>query len=259
MGAGSIGPGWGNGKAIAVRLAQEGARVFAVDQNSDAAAETRALIEADGGECIAHRADATVAEQVRGAVDACMDSLGAIDILVNNIGIGEAGGVVETSEESWDRVFEVNLKTMFLACKFAVPQMQSQGGGSIVNISSLASIRWGGKKLLSYAASKAGMNQMTRVMAVEHAPDKIRVNVILPGLIATPMGLSAPGVTSGLAHEALEEGDPQTSFVPIGHLGSAWDVANAALYLASDEARYVTGIELLVDGGLATTLVARAD
>lgn len=259
MGAGSIAPGLGNGRAIAMRFAQEGATVIAVDRNFEAANDTRERIEAEGGTCIPVEADALNAVQVQGLVSQSLDTHGRIDILVNNIGIGETGGVVETSVESWDRVFQVNLKTMFLACKNVVPIMQKQGGGSIINISSLASIRWGGKKLLSYSGSKAAMNQITRVMAVEHAADQIRVNVILPGFIATPMGMASPGPTSSIVKSPSEEPDLTTKMVPMGRLGTGWDVANAALFFASDESKYVTGVEMLVDGGIATSLVAERD
>ena len=184
-------------------------------------------------------------------VTACVDAYGRIDVLDNNVGIAETGGVVEVSEADWDRVFAVNLKSAFLAMKHVVPIMQRQGGGSIINISSIASIRHLGISYVTYAASKAAMNAMTRTTAVEFAKDHVRVNCILPGLMKTPMVEHSAGLAASYA-----EGDVEAMWrardaqVPMGHMGEAWDVANAALFLATDESKYVTGIELVVDGGL---------
>lgn len=250
MGAGSIGPGWGNGKAIAVTLARQGARVLCVDRNRDAAEETAALIAAEGGEALARTADATRSDEVEAVRDACVRHFGALDILVNNIGIAPVGGVVELSEADWDHAFDVNLKTCFLGMKHVIPQMLKQGRGSIINISSIASLRWSGVAYAGYYAPKAAMNHLTRTTAVEYAARGIRVNAVLPGLMRTPMVETSVELARDYGDGDVEamwrKRDAQ---VPMGHMGDAWDVANATLFLASDEARYITGIELVVDGG----------
>src|ERR1700752_4937602 len=251
VGAGSIGPGWGNGKATAVTFAREGAQVFCVDRNGAAAEETVGIIAAEGGKAAAFTADVSRADDVAAMVAACLKAYGRIDVLDNNVGIAETGSVVDVPEAEWDRVFAVNLKSAFLAMKHVIPVMVDQGGGSIVNISSIASIRHVGISYVSYGASKAAMNQMTRTTAVEFASKHVRVNAILPGLMKTPMVEHSAGLAQSYAG-----GDVQAMWrardaqVPMGHMGDAWDVANAALFLASDESKYVTGIELVVDGGV---------
>jgi NAD(P)-dependent dehydrogenase (short-subunit alcohol dehydrogenase family) len=251
VGAGSIGPGWGNGKATAVTFAREGAAVFCVDRNAAAAAETVEIVTGEGGKALAFAADASRAEDITAMVQACLKAYGRIDVLDNNVGIAETGSVVDVAEADWDRVFAVNLKSAFLAMKHVIPVMVAQGGGSIINISSIASIRHLGISYVTYATTKAAMNQMTRTTAVEFAAQKVRVNAILPGLMKTPMVAHSAGLAASYA-----EGDVEAMWrardaqVPMGHMGDAWDVANAALFLASDESRYVTGIELVVDGGI---------
>lgn len=248
-GAGSAGPGWGNGKATAVLFAREGARILAVDARLDAADETARIIHAEGGECTVVRADVTQAQEVAAAVQVCLDTYGRVDVLHNNVGIVEGGGPVEASLESWDRVHDVNLKSLFLTCKYTLPHMLKQGGGSIVNVSSIAGIRWLGIPYISYQTTKAAVNQFTKVVAAQYGRHNIRSNAVLPGLIRTPMVeqsvISAyPG---GNADAFYEE---RTAVIPLGRFGDAWDVAHAALFLASDDAKYVTGAELLVDGGI---------
>lgn len=253
-GAGSIGPGWGNGKAAAVLFAREGARVLAADINIEAARETKRIIEAEGGVCETVSGNVAVAADVSAITDACLSAFGRIDVLHNNVGIVELGGPVETTEESWDRVNDVNLKSMFLTCKHVLPHMERQGGGAIVNIASIAGIRWLGVPYLSYAATKAAVIQFTRVVALQYARSGIRANSILPGLMNTPM-VHAPEVVSaygGNTEELVRRRDEQC---PMGHMGDAWDVAYAALFLASDEAKYITGTELVVDGGLTAKCV----
>jgi NAD(P)-dependent dehydrogenase (short-subunit alcohol dehydrogenase family) len=251
VGAGSIGPGWGNGKATAVLFAREGARVFCVDLNQAAAEETAAIIRGEGGEADAAPADAARAADVERIVAACLDRFGRIDVLDNNVGIAEVGGVVELAEEAWDRVFAVNLKSCFLTMKHVIPVMERQGGGAIVNISSIASIRYTGVPYASYYATKAAMNQLTRTTAVQYAAKKIRVNAVLPGLMKTPMVEKSAGLAQSYAGGDVEAmWRARDAQVPMGHMGEAWDVAAAALFLASDEAKYVTGIELVVDGGI---------
>jgi NAD(P)-dependent dehydrogenase (short-subunit alcohol dehydrogenase family) len=234
VGAGSIGPGWGNGKATAVTFAREYAQVFCVDRNGAAAEETVGIIKGEGGKATA-----------------CLKTYGRIDVLDNNVGIAEVGSVVEVTEADWDRVFAVNLKSAYLAMKHVVPVMAKQGGGSIINISSIASIRHVGISYVSYNASKAAMNQMTRTTAVEFASKHVRVNAILPGLMKTPMVEHSAGLAQSYAKGDVEAmWRARDAQVPMGHMGEAWDVANAALFLASDEAKYITGIELVVDGGI---------
>ncbi|MBA5778208.1 SDR family oxidoreductase [Stappia sp. F7233] len=251
VGAGSVGPGWGNGKAAAVLFAREGASVVCADINEKAADETRSIIEGEGGKAIAVRCDVTKNDEVAAMVAAAVKAFGRIDILDNNVGIAEVGGVVELPEEEWDRVNAINLKSVFLTMKHAIPVMLKQGGGSIVNISSIASVRYTGVPYSTYYATKAAVNHLTRTTAAEYAGRNIRVNAVLPGLMKTPMVEKAAGLAKAYAGGDVEEmWKVRDAQVPMGHMGDAWDVANAALFLASDEARYITGIELLVDGGI---------
>ena len=251
VGAGSIGPGWGNGKATAVTFAREGAAVFCVDRNAAAASETVEIITAEGGKAVAFAADASREDDVQAMVAASLKAYGRIDVLDNNVGIAETGSVIDVSEADWDRVFAVNLKSAFLAMKHVIPVMAEQGGGSIINISSIASIRHLGISYITYGTTKAAMNQMTRTTAVEFAARNIRVNAILPGLMKTPMVEHSAGLAASYAKGDVEAmWRARDAQVPMGHMGDAWDVANAALYLASDESKYVTGIELVVDGGI---------
>jgi len=247
FGAGSCGPGWGNGKATSVLYAREGAKVVAVDKNLAAAEETRDIIASESGECIAVQADVTQAREVEAAVNKCMDAYGRIDILHNNVGIGELGGPVETSEESWDRVMDVNIKGMFLTCKYVLPIMLAQRSGAIVNISSMASVRWSGIPYIGYYSSKAAVNQFTRAVALQYADKGIRANAILPGLMNTPMIVEPMKAVFENVEEMIRQRD---AACPTGKMGDAWDVAYASLFLASDEAKYITGALLRVDGGV---------
>ena len=249
IGAGSSGPGWGNGKATAVLFAREGAKVVCVDVNGAAAEETAGLIAAEGGVAVAIAADATCSEDVKRLVDATVQRFGRIDILDNNVGIAVLGGVEDLAESEWDRVFSVNLKSCFLAMKHVVPVMKAQEGGSIINISSLVSISYTGVPYVSYSSSKAALNHLTRVSAAEHARSGVRINAILPGLMKTPMVVNAAfGKAYGDDEEAIWKA--RDAQVPMGRQGDAWDVAEAALFLASDASKYITGIELVVDGGI---------
>ena len=249
IGAGSSGPGWGNGKATAVLFAREGARVACVDLNQAAAEETAEIVRGEGYPAIALQADAAKAADVTRVVEAVLAEWGRIDVLQNNVGILEVGGPVEASEESWDRVMDVNLKSMFLTCKQVIPVMQRQGGGTIVNVASIAAIRWTGIPYISYASSKAGAVQFTKQVAIQHAREGIRANAILPGLMNTPM-IQEPLKEVYDAEDVEKMIAIRDAQCPMGHMGDAWDVAHAALFLASDEARYVTATELVVDGGV---------
>ena len=254
VGAGSVGPGWGNGKATAVVFAREGAKLLCVDINETAAAESAAIITDEGGEAAAHKADVTKNAEVEALVQRCLALYGRIDILHNNVGIVALGGPVEASEESWDRVMDVNIKSMFLTCKHVLPVMEGQGKGAIVNIASVSGIRWTGVSYISYSASKAAVIQFTRSVALEYAARGIRANTILPGLMNTPMIVEPlkDVYGQGDVQKMIETRNAQC---PTGQMGDAWDVAYGALYLASDEAKYVTGTELLIDGGITAKFV----
>ncbi len=253
VGAGSSGPGWGNGKATAVLFAREGAKVACVDLNEAAAGETASIIEGEGGVAVALQADGSKGPEVEAMVKATLERFGRIDVLHNNVGILELGGPVEASEESWDKVMAVNLKSMFLTCKHVLPVMQAQKSGAIVNVASIAGIRWTGVPYISYSTSKAGVIQFTQSVALQHAAEGIRANAILPGLMNTPMIVEPlKGVyAEGDVDEMIRLRNAQC---PTGKMGDAWDVANAGLFLASDEAKYITATQLVVDGGLTAKI-----
>jgi NAD(P)-dependent dehydrogenase (short-subunit alcohol dehydrogenase family) len=248
-GAGSVGPGWGNGRATAVRFAEEGAKVFAVDRNEDALAETVALVKKAGSKIQTHLCDVTEGAAVFLAIQSCLKVHERIDILVNNVGGSAPGGPVEMSEETWDAQVDYNLKSVFLACKHVLPVMERQGGGAIVNIASASGIRWSGSAQVAYAAAKAGVIQLTRVVAVQYAPKGIRVNCVVPGQLHTPMVETrlakqrAGGDVAALLSSRVKR-------IPLGFAGDGRDTANAVLFLASDEARFITGAEIVVDGGM---------
>ena len=249
-GAGSIGPGWGNGKATAALFAREGAKVLATDLNLEAAKEIRTIIEGEGGVCAAHRADVAKAASVQGMVEACMEAFGRIDVLVNNVGIVRPGGIVTTAEADWDLVTDVNLKSVYLVCRKVVPIMERQGKGAIVNIASIAAHRWTGVPYASYYATKGAVVSLSRSIALEYAAKGIRCNSVSPGLMNTPMvhhGLTAAYGAAGDIDNLIRVRDGQC---PMGHMGDGWDTAYACLFLASDEAKYVSAHDLVVDGGL---------
>lgn len=248
-GAGSIGPGWGNGKATAVLYAREGARVLALDVDLSAANETRDIIRGEGGVCEALQVDVSRGDDVNAAVERCIALHGRVDVLHNNVGIVEVGGPVEIAEESWDRLMAVNLKSVYLTCKHCIPHMLAQRGGAIVNISSIASIRYTGYPSASYNASKGAINQLTQNIAIQYADQGIRANCVLPGLMDTPQIRAY--VTGGYGGDVEAMIRRRNAACPMKRMGDAWDVARASLFLASDEARYITGAALVVDGGLS--------
>lgn len=248
MGGGTSFPkgGLSNGQAVALTFAREGARIAVADLKLDAAQDTADQIRAAGGEAFALRADVSRHADVRDAVRATLDRWGRIDILHNNVGIEVRGGILDTTEEAWDRVHDINLKSVFLACKEVIPAMQSQGGGSIVNVSSTASLKWGPAEFISYNSSKAALNHLTRVLARQFAPLNIRCNAVLPGMIDTPhIRTLYKDKTPGEFAEIMAG---RNARCPMGRQGTSQEVANAALFLASDEASYVSGVLLTVDG-----------
>lgn len=249
IGAGSIGEGWGNGKASAVLAAREGARVFAVDINPDAADETVGLIRAEGLEATAYQADVADSAQVRAMVDACIHRYGAIDVLHHNVGIVPLGGPVELDEATWDRALAVNLTSAFLTCKYTLPHMERQQRGVVLVTGSIAGIRYTGVPYVAYSATKAAVIQLCQSVALQYAAKGIRANCILPGLMNTPF------IYQGLS-EGYSQGDTERMIAmrnaqcPTGKMGDAWDVANTMVFLASDDAKYITGQNLVVDGGI---------
>jgi len=250
VGAGSTpGETMGNGRATSILFAREGASVMLVDRRLDSAQETKKTIDAEGGESFAFEADIIRAADCKRMAEACVEKYGKIDILHNNVGIGEGGGPVELSEEDWDKVVDTNLKSMFLTCKYVLPYMEKQGSGAIINISSMAAVRFAPYPMLPYSASKAGVNALTRSVAMQYAHQGIRSNAIMPGLINTPMAIEGISVRLGIDKEDLIR--MRDAAVPMNHMGEAWDVAYAALFLASEEAKYITGVILPVDGGLS--------
>lgn len=239
-GAGSQGSGVGNGRATAIAFARQGGRVLVVDQDPDAGQYTVDTINADGGEAKLFVANVTEADACEAMVHAARDQWGRVDVLVNNVGIDCKGSVVNVSEITWDHVMDVNVKSAVLASKFAIPAMIDDGGGAIVNISSVSALRPKGST--AYSTSKGAIVALTRAMAVDHGPDGIRVNCVVPGPVYTPM------VSSAGMSEELRERRRLASVLQIE--GTAWDIANAVLFLVSDESRYITGVTLLVDGGV---------
>ncbi|MGK9166672.1 SDR family oxidoreductase [Inquilinus limosus] len=254
-GAGSVGPGWGNGKAAAVLFAREGAKVIAVDRNTEAAEETRVIIAAEGGTCVAHVADVTVAAEVDGIVRACLAHFGRIDVLHNNVGIAVVGGALDTAEQDWDRVMAVNIKSMFLTCRAVLPVMLDQysregRGGAIVNIGAIAGLRWTGVPLLAYAASKGAVDPFTKQIALQYARQRVRCNAVTAGFLETPMITMLKDAYG--ADDFAEMMAKRNRQIPRGQMGTGWDVANAALFLASDDADFITGQSLVVDGGVTS-------
>ena len=250
-GAGASGPGWGNGKATAVHFARAGARVLGLDVNADAIAETSAIVADEGHAFTAHVADVRDEGAVADAVAACIAHYGGIDILVNNVGIFEAWPLDALTPAEWQRQMATNVESMFLLCRATLPRMVEQGrGGAIVNVASIAAIRYNGADYGAYATSKAANLGFSRHIAHAYARHGIRSNALLPGLIATPLVLEP--LRRRLGADAFEKAVAERAGAPpLGRAGTAWDVAKAALFLASDDAAYITGTELVVDGGLS--------
>ena len=247
-GAGSSGGEFGIGKACAVLYARHGAKVLAVDINIDAARDTAELIRSEGGHCEPCQTDVSNERQVQTMITTCIEHYGRLDVLHNNVGILSSGGPTEVALEDWNRCMSINLTSMFLTCKYSLPHMLEQGAGAIINISSITGQRWIGVPHTAYATSKGAILSFTRNMALEYASRGIRANCVVPGLLNTPM------IREPLKNQSPEVAEQilanRNDAVPTGAMGSPWDVAWASIFLASDEARYITGTELVVDGGL---------
>jgi NAD(P)-dependent dehydrogenase (short-subunit alcohol dehydrogenase family) len=248
-GAGSIGPGWGNGRAMAVLFAREGAQVFLVDRDEAALRVTAEQVRNENGQAFTRIADVTDPGDVEGFMQECAQQLGGLNILVNNVGGSRRGGAAELSLEDWNSQVELNLTSVFLGCKHAIPIMKANGGGAIVNISSASGLRYTGAEQVAYASAKAAIIQLSRVTAVQYAADRIRVNTVIPGQLHTPMveARLAGQRAGGDVEKLLAE---RQARIPLGFMGDGRDTAYAALYLASEESRFVTGAEIVVDGGM---------
>lgn len=255
-GAGSVAEGWGNGRATAVLLARQGATVFGTDYSSEALDGTSDAMQAEGHTgWTGWKADMTSNEEVQQAVQECLRRHGRIDILVNNVGGSAPGSPVSMSVEDWDNQMNRNLKTAFLGCKHVLPVMERQFeaegvGGAIVNVSSIASksFQVQGRVHVAYAASKAGLEAFSRATAIAYVQKGIRVNTVVVGMMNTPLLSHRLTKQLGVSSEALAA--KRSALVPMGRMGSAWDIAHAVLFLASDEAGYITATQLVVDGGV---------
>lgn len=248
-GAGSVGPGWGNGRAAAVLFAREGAQVVVVDRDRAAAEETARLIGEEQGQAVVIEADVTDLKSVTGMADAVLGKFGRVDVLLNNVGGSIPGGPVEMSVDDFRGQLDINLTSVFITTKALLPAMVKHGSGAVVNVGSIGGLRHLGHDHVGYSAGKAALVQFTRQIAVRYAADGIRCNTVIPGMIDTPLLEHRVARQKGRADLATLRAEAATR-VPLGRRGDAWDVAHAALFLASDDAKYITGTEILVDGGL---------
>ena len=254
----SPGGGWGIGAAIAVLFARQGAIIFGGNRSLSSTTTTKTTIENEGGVCSVREADVTSSQSVKALVDACMTTHGRIDILVNNVGRSEPGCPATMSENVWDAQIDINMKSVYLLCHQVLPIMEAQGSGAVVSIASIAGLRYIGKPQVAYSATKAAIMQFMKATAIIYASKGVRLNTVVPGLMYTPytQGLLArfaagkDGDAEELAEEYMAMRNAQ---VPMGRMGDAWDVAHSALFLVSDEARYITGQEIVVDGGITSS------
>ena len=258
IGGGSIGPGWGNGKAAAVLYAREGAKVFVVDARKEAADETVDIIRGAGGDATPCAGDATDEDAVGAFVKACADRYGRIDVLHNNVGGQGTGRSLKTiTVADWNATLARNLTSAMLSCRAVVPIMEAQGGGSIVNISSIGSIRHLNVPTAVYAAAKGGLNEFTKNIALQHAHKGVRANCVLPGYIDTPFIRRKIGGRPNYEHKGFKSAEDyaaaRDTVIPLRRMGTAWDVAYACLFLASDESAYITATTIVVDGGVTAT------
>lgn len=244
--------GWGIGAAIAVLLARQGAKIFGGNRTLSSTISTKKTIEEEGGVCDILQTDVTSSESVKALVDSCIAKHGRIDILVNNVGRSEPGCPATMSEEVWDSQVEINLRSVFLTCHHVLPIMEKQGAGAVVSVASIAGLRYIGKPQVGYSATKAAIMQFMKATAVVYAPKGVRLNTVVPGLMDTPYtkGLVGKFAKDGGYEEYMKMRNAQ---VPTGGMGDAWDVANTALFLVSDEAKYITGQKIIVDGGITSS------
>jgi NAD(P)-dependent dehydrogenase (short-subunit alcohol dehydrogenase family) len=249
VGAGSVGPGWGNGRACATIFAAEGAKVVAADISQEALDPTLDIIRDNGGHATGQLCDVTDTESVRALVESSIQEHGRIDVLVNVVGGSRAGGAAELTEEEWNRQVDFNLTSVYRTCHEVIPHMIRQEAGSIINIASTSGTRWTGSPQVAYASTKAGVISFSRVTAVQYAKHGIRANTVVPGQLHTPMVETrlAGQRTGGNVDQLLEQ---RQARIPLGFMGDGRDTGYAALFLASDEARFITGTELVVDGGM---------
>ncbi|KAF4865655.1 3-oxoacyl-[acyl-carrier-protein] reductase FabG [Colletotrichum siamense] len=242
---------WGNGAATARLLARQGAKIFGCDLYLEPAQHTQKRIVAEGGDVTVVAADVTNDESVKSAVDACLAKYGRIDILINNVGRSEPGGPAEMTEKVWDAQTNVNLKSVYLCCHHILPLMEKQGSGAVVNVASIAGLRYIGKPQVAYAATKAAVIQFTKATAVIYASKNIRMNVVVPGLMDTPLvGMLADKYAGGDVEGFKAK---RNKAVPMGRMGDSFDVAMTALFLASSQSRYITGQKIVVDGGITSS------
>lgn len=247
-GAGSSGPGWSIGKASCVTLARQGAAIVALDADLAAAEDAAHEVEQAGGSALPVQADVADPAAMQAALDAALRRYGRIDVLQANAGIGKVGGPEDITLQEWDRIQQVNVTSLLIATRLLAPLMRDQGGGAIVTVSSVAGIRYTGYPHLAYSVSKAAVIHFARMAAQQYAADRIRVNTVIPGLIDTPR--VARNVARMFDADARAASAARDRQVPMGRMGTPWEVANAVAFLASDEASYITGTELIVDGGL---------
>ncbi|NYT23952.1 SDR family oxidoreductase [Alcaligenaceae bacterium] len=253
-GAGSVGPGWGNGRATSILLARQDAKVFALDKNEEALNETIRVAKEENLEMEGLICDVTSGQEIQAAVKKCIDTFERLDILINNVGGSQPGGVEQLSEEDWDRQMDYNLRSVYLGCKYAMPYLKQQSSSAIVNVSSVAALRMMRSRThAAYSASKYGLIALSRSIAVQNARAGVRCNTVIPGLMHTPIveHRLVPQLGAENAARLLEERD---SHIPLGKAGDGWDIAHAVLFLVSDEARHITATELLVDGGLTAAM-----
>ncbi|MEI2417996.1 SDR family oxidoreductase [Orrella sp. JC864] len=248
-GAGSVGDGWGNGRATAVAFAREGAQVLVADRDRAAAEHTATLMHEEGLDCLLAQVDVTDEESVKDMVKRCLARYGRVDILHNNVGGSVTGGPEEMPLDDFRAQLDLNLGSVFLCCRHVLPIMREQSSGCIINVGSVGGMRHLGHDHVGYSAAKAGLVQFTRQLAVRYGPVGIRCNTVVPGMIDAPLLAHRVAKQAGRADLATLH-EQARARVPLGRRGDAWDVAYAAVFLASDEAKYITGTELLVDGGL---------
>lgn len=253
FGAGSSGPGWGNGKAAAVAYAREGAAIACIDIAHEAAAETADIITGEGNTAIAIAADVTSTESISAAVAQTIARFGAIDILHNNVGVTHMGGPIELPEDKFQAAVDLNIGSVFRTAKATLPHMLERNSGVIINISSLAAIRWTGYPYFAYYATKAAVNHATTALAMQYARHGIRANCIMPGAMDTPLIYKQ---IAGQYKSTEEMIAARSAAVPMGRMGTAWDIAAAAVFLASDDAAFITGVCLPVDGGQSCSVSA---